>query len=84
MIEASFAMLVAAGGCFGYRMVVGPTMADRAVGLNGLVISGMIGICLYSIVTGIGSFLPVLVVLSLVGFLGTAMVARYVESRGQS
>jgi multisubunit Na+/H+ antiporter MnhF subunit len=83
VIEASFLLLVAAGACYGYRMFAGPTMADRAVGLNGLVVAGMIGICLHAIATGIGSFLPVLVVLSLVGFLGTAMVARYIESRGQ-
>ena len=83
MIEASFLLLVAAGACFGFRMLAGPTMADRAVGLNGLVITGMIAICLHAITTDTGSFLPVLVVLSLVGFLGTAMVARYIESRGQ-
>ena len=46
-------------------------------------IAGMLGICLHAIATGTGAFLPVLVVLSLVGFLGTAMVARYIESRGQ-
>lgn len=83
MIAASFAMLVVAGAAYGYRMLTGPTMADRAVGLNGLVIIGMVAICLHATATGIGSFLPVLVVLALVGFLGTAMVARYIESRGQ-
>jgi multicomponent Na+:H+ antiporter subunit F len=83
VIELSFVLLVVAGAAFFFRMVAGPTMADRAVGLNGLVIAGMLGICLHAIATGTGAFLPVLVVLSLVGFLGTAMVARYIESRGQ-
>ena len=83
MIELSFALVVAAAAAFFYRMVAGPTMADRAVGLNGLVLNGMIGICVHAIATGTGAFLPVLVVLALVGFLGTAMVARYIESRGQ-
>ena len=83
MTAVSYVMLVAAACCFGFRMVQGPTMADRAVGLNGLVIVGMIGIVRYTVTTEQGAFLPVVVVLALVGFLGTAMVARYIESRGQ-
>lgn len=83
MIAASYLLLVAAAACFGYRMARGATMADRAIGLSGLVVVGMLGIIRYSITTGLGAFLPVVVVLSLVGFLGTAMVARYVESRDE-
>lgn len=83
MTVLSYLLLVAAAGCFGYRMVQGPTMADRAIGLSGLVVVGMLGIVRYTLTTGLGAFLPVVVVLSLVGFLGTAMVARYVESRGE-
>jgi multisubunit Na+/H+ antiporter MnhF subunit len=30
-----------------------------------------------------GAFLPILVVIALVGFVGTAMVARFIESRGR-
>jgi multisubunit Na+/H+ antiporter MnhF subunit len=83
VIEASFAVLVLAAVCFGIRMVAGPTMADRVVGLNGFVVVGMSAIAVHAVDTGRGSFLFVVVVLALVGFLGTAMVARYIESRGR-
>lgn len=83
MIDAAFIVLVLAACCFGYRMLSGPTMADRVVGLNGLVVVGMSAIVVNAVDTRRGSFLFVVVVLALVGFLGTAMVARYIESRGQ-
>jgi multicomponent Na+:H+ antiporter subunit F len=83
MIDAAYLALVVAAACFGIRMVQGPTMADRVVGLNGLVVVGMGAIAANAVDTGRGAFLPVLVVLALVGFLGTAMVARYIESRGR-
>jgi len=83
MIEGAYLALVLAAACFGYRMIQGPTMADRVVGLNGFVLVGMSSIAVHAVDTGRGAFLPVLVVLALVGFLGTAMVARYIESRGQ-
>lgn len=83
MIVAAYVALVLAGAGFGFRMVQGPTMADRVVGLNGLVVTGMSAIATHAVDTGRGAFLPVLVVLALVGFLGTAMVSRYIESRGR-
>jgi multisubunit Na+/H+ antiporter MnhF subunit len=83
VITTSFAVLVIAAVCFGIRMLAGPTMADRVVGLNGFVVVGMSAITVHAVDTGRGSFLFVVVVLALVGFLGTAMVARYIESRGR-
>jgi multicomponent Na+:H+ antiporter subunit F len=83
VISASYLALVVAAACFGLRMLQGRTMADRVIGLNGLIIVGMGLIAANAVDTERGSFLPVLVVLALVGFLGTAMVSRYIESRGR-
>jgi multisubunit Na+/H+ antiporter MnhF subunit len=83
VIDAAFVVLMLAGGCFGYRLLQGPTLADRVVGLNGIVLVFMSAIAVQAVQTRRGSFLFVLVVLALVGFLGTAMVARYIESRGR-
>ena len=83
MTDAAFVVLLLAGACFAYRMLAGPTMADRVVGLNGFVLVFMSAIAVQAVDTRRGSFLFVLVVLALVGFLGTAMVARYIESRGR-
>lgn len=83
MIQASYVVLCLAGVGFGFRLLKGPTMADRVIGLNGLLVVGMSAIAALVVDTGNGSFLPVLVVVSVVGFVGTAMVALYIESRGR-
>jgi multicomponent Na+:H+ antiporter subunit F len=83
MITAAFAVLAAAACCFGFRMVIGPTLADRVTGVNGLLLTGTAGLVAESVRSGTGAFLPSLVVISLVGFVGTGMVARYLERRGR-
>jgi multicomponent Na+:H+ antiporter subunit F len=79
VIVASLGFLLAAAVLFAYRTVAGPTLADRMIGLNGLVVVGMGAIAVEALETGRGAFLPVLVVASLVSFVGTGMVARYLE-----
>jgi multisubunit Na+/H+ antiporter MnhF subunit len=83
MITASYLILVAAAAGFGFRMLRGPTLADRVSGVNGVLLVGMSAIGVQAVDTGNGAFLPVLVLLSLVGFVSTAILARYIESRGR-
>ena len=40
------------------------------------------GIAVHAVRTGSGEYLDVLVVASLLGFTGTALVARFIERRG--
>jgi multisubunit Na+/H+ antiporter MnhF subunit len=77
---AAVAILLAAGAGFVFRLLRGPTLADRVMGIDGLVLAGMAGIAIHAVRTGSGAFLPVLVVLTLVGFVGTAIVARFIEA----
>jgi multisubunit Na+/H+ antiporter MnhF subunit len=81
MTEATFLVLTAAAGFFAYRLAVGPSLADRIVALNGLVVTGMGGIATHAAHTGVGSFLPALVAIALVGPIGNGMIARYIEAR---
>ena len=67
--------------CFATRLVVGPTLSDRVIGLDGLVIVGIAAVAVRAVITGNGSFLPVLVVVTLVGFVSTAASARFIEAR---
>jgi multicomponent Na+:H+ antiporter subunit F len=83
VIEAALAVLALAGVLFGCRMVIGPTLADRVVGVNGLLLTGMAAVVAQCVRTGTGAFLPSLVAVTLVGFVGTGMVARYLEGRGR-
>ena len=79
MITATFAVLVMAAAGFSYRLLRGPAVADRLIGLEGLVLVGLAAIAVQAMATGSGAFLPVLVVLTLVGFVGTAAAARFIE-----
>ncbi|MGE3620084.1 MAG: monovalent cation/H+ antiporter complex subunit F [Acidimicrobiia bacterium] len=76
-------VLLAAAGTFAVRLYVGPSISDRVNALNGVIAVGMASIALHARVTGVGSFLPALVVLALVGFIGSAVIARYLEERAR-
>lgn len=81
MIQATFVILGAAAVLFAYRLCAGPSLADRVAALSGLVVVGMAGIATHATDTGVGSFLPTLVTIALVGPIGNGMVARYIEGR---
>ncbi len=59
------------------RWPTGPTRS------SGMLTAGAAAIVVRAVDTGNGAFLPVVVVITLVGFVGTAMVARYIEGREQ-
>jgi multisubunit Na+/H+ antiporter MnhF subunit len=81
VIAAAMSVLMVAAICFAYRLARGPSLADRVIAVDGLVVSGVAAIAVNAMRTGNGSFVPVAVVLSLVGFVSTAIVARYIEGR---
>ena len=71
MTQATFLILTVAGALFMYRLCVGPALSDRVTAMNGLVIVGMGGIATHAAHTGLGSFLPTLVAVALVGPIST-------------
>lgn len=83
MIVASVVVLVLAGVLFGVRLVLGPSLADRVLGLNGMTVVGMVLLAAKALDSGRASFLPVLVLLAVLGIVGTAMIARFLEGRGR-
>ena len=82
MIAAGFVLLALAGAGFFIRLVLGPSLADRVVALDGLVITSVAAIVLNSARLESDLFLDVAVVVGLVGFAGTAAAARFIEQRG--
>ncbi len=64
------------------RLVQGPSLADRIVALDALLIVIVSGIAVDAARTGEGTYLDVLVVAALLGFVGTVNVARFIERRG--
>jgi multisubunit Na+/H+ antiporter MnhF subunit len=83
VITASFVLVALAGVGFGYRLIAGPSLTDRVIGLDGMLIVGVSALTLRAMQTGEGAFVPVAIVVTLVGFVSTAVVARYIEGRGR-
>jgi multicomponent Na+:H+ antiporter subunit F len=79
-----FALLALSGAlCFG-RVLAGPSLADRILALDCLLIIVVVGVGVDAAVTGRGIYLDVLLVVALVAFIGTTAVARYLERRGDA
>lgn len=83
MIGATYLVLAAAFVCFSYRLLRGPTLADRVIAIDGMLVVGLLMIVVDAANTGRGAFLQVAVMLTLVGFIGSAVVARFIEGQGE-
>ena len=65
------------------RVLRGPSVADRMVALDTLLFVGAGGLGLYIVATGDTTYLAVLVVAILTAFIGTVIVARYIEEEAK-
>lgn len=79
-IAAIAALLSAAAGGFLFRMLRGPSLADRIVGFDGFLSVLVVAVLTHASTTGTSDMLPVVVVLSLLAFSGTALFGRFIES----
>lgn len=86
MIDAAvtFALmtLTAAAACFLWRLFRGPTVADRVLALDGLLMVVTCGIMIDATQVDSVSILDTNLVVALVAFVGTGILARYVAERG--
>lgn len=64
-----------------YRLVKGPSLADRVVGLDLITSVSVALAALYALVSGQSAFLDVAIALALFAFLATLGLARYIEHR---
>lgn len=78
VLAASAVVLFVAGGIGVRRIAEGPTQLDRSVALDLMVAITVAGIGLWTAWTDRATELPILVLLSLVGFTGAVGVARLV------
>ena len=76
------ALLTIGGAAFLIRVLRGPTVPDRVVALDGLLSVVVIGIIVAAAKSDSGITLSTVLVVALVGFVGTTALARYVERRG--
>lgn len=82
MILTAMALSALGGLCFLLRAIIGPSLADRVMAVDGFVVSLVALIILNSSRTETDWFLGVALVVAFVGFVGTLAGARFVERRG--
>ena len=64
-----------------YRLVIGPTLADRVIALDLLLVALMTGIVVDAAHRDSTTWLNLLVVIAIVGFTATVAVSRFMEQR---
>lgn len=81
-VAVSFVLISAAGAGFIWRLFRGPSVADRVIALDGLLMVVTCGILVETAREESITSLDTVLVVSLVAFVGTGVMARYVERRG--
>lgn len=62
-----------------YRLVKGPSVVDRAVAGESIEILTDVALILVALYSGRGIYLDIAVITAMLGFVGTVLVARYLE-----
>lgn len=82
VVVVCFAGLSLAAALVVARLLLGPSVPDRIVALDTLLQVVVAGLAVGAAATGRSAFLAVLLAVALLGFVGTVLVARFVERRG--
>jgi len=61
-----------------YRIIVGPSAADRAVAADTMGTGVMAAISLYSLKLGTTAYLSAVLVIAILGFVGLVIVAKFI------
>jgi multicomponent Na+:H+ antiporter subunit F len=81
--NVAFAIFALAGAITVIRLWRGPSLADRMVALDTLLFVGAGSLGTYVVRSGETAFVPVIVVIAIVAFVGTLVVARAIESEAR-
>jgi multicomponent Na+:H+ antiporter subunit F len=84
MTTVAFVILSIAAGCFLVRLFLGPTVPDRMVALDALLITIMSGVMVGAAEKRSPVGIDTLLVVALLSFGATGASARYVEQRGRA
>lgn len=83
LLHAALLMITSALFIALIRVVRGPTLVDRVVGVDLIGVSSVCLMILAATASNEPAFLDAAVVIALLGFLGTVAYARYVERKGR-
>lgn len=65
------------------RVVIGPTIWDRLLGLNMMTAKIIMAIVFLSVITEKTYLMDIALVYSILGFVGTVLIARFIEMKGR-
>jgi multicomponent Na+:H+ antiporter subunit F len=82
VIIVALVLLTLAATLFGYRLVRGPSIVDRIIAVDGLVIVAVGGIAADAVRLEDARFADAAILLAIIAFVGTGITARFVERRG--
>jgi len=77
--QTCLAVLLLSGALCLHRLVIGPAVADRAVALDTLTMVFIGVVCVLSMMWTSALYFDAVWILTLVGFLSSAAIARYLE-----
>ena len=76
-VQAALVLVTVLSLAAAYRVVVGPSVPDRVVGLDTIATNVVAIGVLVAMATGFGQFVLVSLVLAIIGFISTVTVAEY-------
>jgi len=79
IVTIVYALLAIAAVLAVARMFLGPTLADRIIALDVLLVSLMMAIAVDAANRGTDTWLNLLVVIAIIGFTATVALTRYIE-----
>ena len=82
MNTAALVIVSVAAVLFIARLIRGPALPDRIISVDGFVSTIVIGVIIGSARPGTGIVDGTVLIVALAGFVGTAVLARFVERRG--
>ena len=80
--DIAVALFLVASALALVRLVSGPSLADRVIALDGLLITVMCGVLVGAADQRSAIGIDTVLVVALLGFIATGVLARYVEQRG--
>ena len=83
MFVAPFLLLALAALMFSWRLLRGPTVPDRVLGIDGLLATVSSAIIVVAADRSTSIVIVTVLLVSLVGFISTGALARYVERSGK-
>ena len=72
-------LFMLAVGLLLYRVIVGPTLPDRAIALDTIGVNLISAIAIVSIVLNTKAFLEAILILGILAFIGTIAFSKYIE-----